>query len=130
MDAPVRAKVDVSGFALAVICFPIFNAYPVYLTKKDQTEVCSLSRPSNLHSRYPPHYSMALAFSVLLYPQNPQRFLHHTCHWGDFTGLPCFAYDSEWVGLFLCTGDRSVHDRAQLYPYPDRIPFGPSLSAS
>jgi len=61
--------------------------------------VCVFSLPAfaqrNIALRrnaYPAHYSLAFAFSTILYPHFPQHSLRFACHEGENTGLPCSAY--------------------------------------
>src|SRR5713226_469521 len=56
----------------AVICFASFVGWSNSLVKKDQMEVCPLSRGASLVS-YPSHYRSAFACSILLCPQSHRQ---------------------------------------------------------
>src|SRR5258708_37279771 len=56
----------------AVICLASFVGWSNSLVKKDQMEVCLLSRGACFVS-YPSHYRMAFACSILLCPQSHRQ---------------------------------------------------------
>src|SRR5262249_29620697 len=115
-----------------VIRFSSLVGLPDSLVRKDQREVCSLSR--GVMS------SEAQLLSVLL--RNGVRFFPHPLPAPlstslaaclpirSDTGLPCSACLPEWIRSSLSAGDRlSTTGKAQV-PVPIAHHFGPSLSAS
>ena len=46
--------------------------WQTYLETDHSMEVCTLSRQGNRFIPYPPHYRMAFAFSIILYPLQQQ----------------------------------------------------------
>src|SRR5215510_6754196 len=115
-----------------VIRFSPLVGLPDSLVRKDQREVCPLSR--GVMS------SKAQLLSALL--RNGVRFLPHPLPAppstrlaaclpiGSDTGLPCFACPPEWRRSSLSADDRlSTTGKAQV-PVPIAHHFGSSLSAS
>lgn len=60
----------------------------------------------NYFNPYPHHYSMAFAFSMILYPHSQQFPLRLTCPNGQEYGLTVFHMsDIEWFRPYLCAGN-------------------------
>ena len=79
---------------------------------------------------YPLHYRTAFAFSLLLYPPSHRLLLRVAFPCGEATGLPRSAAVTVWVRSRLCAGGTSAALPVDRSPYLDRLPFGPSVSAS
>src|SRR5215510_11833614 len=115
-----------------VICFSSLAGLPDSLVRKDQREVCPLSRGV-----------MSPEAQLLSIPlQNGVRFLPHPLPAplstrlaaclpsGSDTGLPCSACPPEWVRSSLSAGDRLSTTGKSRAPVPIAHHFGSSLSAS
>src|SRR5271170_5207603 len=63
---------------------------PSSLVMEDQGEVCPLSRRV-MSPPYPNRYSLAFAFSPILYPHGHRPALQRDYPLGSSTGLPCSA---------------------------------------
>ena len=76
----------------AVICIVSLIGLPSSLVKKDQMEVCPLSRGVILFicelNPYPSHYKTAFAFSIILCPPPHRLPLRVAFPCGRSTGLP------------------------------------------
>ena len=79
---------------------------------------------------YPLHYTAAFAFSLLFYPPSHRLLLRGAFPCGEATGLPRSAAVTVWVRSRLCAGGTSAALPVDRSPYLDRLPFGPSVSAS
>jgi hypothetical protein len=88
------------------------------------------SRPGHRCGPYPAHYRTAFAFSLLLYPPSHRVLLRVAFPCGEATGLPRSAAVTVWVRSRLCADGRSAALPVDRSPYLDRLPFGPSVSAS
>src|SRR5262247_3596747 len=115
-----------------VICFSSLVGLPDFLVRKDQKEVCSLSR--GMMSPKAQLLSILLRNGIRFFPR-PLPAPLSICLTtylpsGSDTGLPCSACLPEWVRSSLSAGDRlSTTGKAQV-PVPIAHHFGPSLSAS
>src|SRR5215475_930988 len=115
-----------------VICFSPLVGLPDSLVRKDQREVCPLSR--GVISPKAQLLSIPLRKGICFFP-HPLPAPLSTClaaclPIGSDTGLPCSACLPEWVRSSLSAGDRlSTTGKAQV-PVPIAHHFGSSLSAS
>src|SRR5262247_1579084 len=115
-----------------VICFSSLVGLPDSLGRKDQREVCPLSR--GVMSPKAHLLSITLRNGIRFFPRPlpapPSTRLAACLPIGSDTGLPCSTYVSEWVRSSLSADDRlSTTGKAQV-PVPIAHHFGSSLSAS
>src|SRR6266542_2464628 len=114
-----------------VICFSSLAGLPDSLVRKDQKEVCPLSRGVMLPKAQ--LLSIPLRNGIRFFPR-PLPAPLSTCLTaylpsGSDTGLPCSTCMSEWMRSSLSADDRlSTTGKAQV-PVPIAHHFGSSLSA-
>src|SRR5215470_12567816 len=114
-----------------VICFSSLVGLPDSLVRKDQKEVCPLSRRVMLPKAQ--LLSILLRNGIRFFPRPlpaPLSTRLATClPVRSDTGLPCSACPPEWRRSSLSADDRlSTTGKAQV-PVPIAHHFGPSLSA-
>src|SRR5258708_22335655 len=107
------------GFS-AAICIASFVGWSNSLVKKDQMEVCPLSRGVGYVS-YPSHYRRAFACSILLCPQSHRQFLRTAFPQREDYGFIMFCLRTmRWVRSCLFAGGclSAMGGRESLPSYP------------
>jgi hypothetical protein len=115
-----------------VIRFSPLVGLPDSLVRKDQREVCPLSR--GVMSPKAQLLSVLLRNGVRFFPRPlpaplSTRLTAYLPNGSD-TGLPCSACPPEWVRSSLSAGDLLSTTGKSRVPVPIAHHFGPSLSAS
>ena len=113
--------------ATAVICLLSCGGWPSSLVMKDQMDVCPLSRGVMLRgglNPYPPHYRMAFASSILLFPHAYRLALRLAFPHGRRTGLPCsVSVTTNGLGALCPPVACDAHDKERGVLVPATVPF-------